>query len=142
MPGKGMKGRGEIPINMPPVETWRGKENEANDTVQGKTRLRDKLFVRTPNRDGISRHLVRPCLLGQCRVTPDAINQHAQGVSLGWQRSHKPVGKHWRPWWLTSVCSHMEINTMTKYFTAKSNGLMFSEILKVRTRNRTNSVKK
>lgn len=80
-----MKGRGEIPINMPPAEIWRSKENEAIDTVQDEPRLRDKLFVKTPNRDGISRHLVRPYLQGQCRVTPDGINQHAQQVSLGWQ---------------------------------------------------------
>lgn len=49
--------------------------------LQCKPRLRDKLFVQTPDRAFITRCLVMLYLQGQCHVTPDAREHHAKEVT-------------------------------------------------------------
>lgn len=50
-----MKEVGEIPITLPHVERQVGRESETVNMLERKPRLRDKLFVQTPDRDFITR---------------------------------------------------------------------------------------
>lgn len=81
LPAKGMKEPGEIPITPPHVERGKGRETEAVDMLQCKPRLRDKLFVQTPDRAFITRCLVMLYLRGQCLVAPDAQEHLAKEVT-------------------------------------------------------------
>lgn len=86
LPAKGIKEPVEISITLLHVEKERGRESEVVNKLRCKPRLRDKLFIQTPDRAFITRYLVMLYLQGQCHVTPDAQEHQAVEVT---QQQHQ-----------------------------------------------------